>query len=509
MQGSAHREPRIELGFALLGAMLWFVAGLLPAYGVFIDEFYYAACARRLDWGYVDHPPLAPAVLRVALELFGDSRLALRLPPALAGGALIYLTGWMARRLGAGPRGRALACAAVLLPPGYHILLGFFSVNAFELVLWATACALVLELGRDPRPWRWIALGGLLGLGLENKHTMVLLGATLAAGFLLTPMRRELAKPWPWLAAGLALLFLAPNLLWQVRHGWPSLEFYANADRDKNVPTPPGVVALMQVLFLNPLLAPLWLVGLWALCFRREFAWARPLGLAAALLLALLLAAQKSRPDRIAGIYPLLFAAGAVVVEPWLATRVRQVAVGLVLALGFVLFAPLGLPLLPPERAARYAERLGAGRPIEAGESKASSLPQWFADRLGWEELARDVAAVVAELPAAERAATAVFAQDYGTAGSLEWFGAARGTTGVHAAHNNYFLWGPPSAPITTAVVVGDEEEDLRELFTSVELARVTRVEWVMPYRRELAIWVCRDPSVDLVERWEGWKHFE
>ncbi|MEQ1892886.1 MAG: glycosyltransferase family 39 protein [Planctomycetota bacterium] len=501
--------PRLELAFALFGTLLWLGAALLPGYGLFIDEYYYAACAGRLDWGYVDHPPLAPAVLRGALELLGHSRLALRLPPALAGGVLVFLCGWMARRLGAGARGRALACAAALLPPGYHIMFGFFSMNAFELVLWAGVCALVIELARAPRPATWLALGGVLGLGLLNKHTMVLLAGALALGILATRARRTLATPWPWLAALLALLMLTPNLLWQHENGWPSLEFYANADRFKNVPTPPLEVALLQVLFLNPATALLWIAGLAALLFRREFAHLRHLGLAAALLFALILAAQKSRPDRIAGIYPLLFAAGAVTLEPWLATRARQLAAGALLVLGFLLCAPLGLPLLPPRLAARHAQALGAARPLEAGESKVTNLPQWFADRLGWEVFAQDVRAVLASLPPEERSQTAIFTQNYGTAGALEWHGVARDTLGVHTAHNSYFLWGPPAAPFATALVVGDEEDDLRELFHVVELARVSRSEEAMPERRALPLWLCRNPRVDLLERWEGWKHFE
>ncbi|HEX6885145.1 MAG TPA: glycosyltransferase family 39 protein, partial [Planctomycetota bacterium] len=384
-------------------------------------------------------------------------------------------------------------------------------------VLWAGACLLALEVLRALRPatWpatrsaTWLALGAVLGVGLMNKHTLVLRGAALALGIVVTPARRQLATSGPWLAAGVALLLALPNLLWQEAHGWPSLEFYANADRFKNVPTPPHAVALMQVLFLNPVAAPLWIAGLVGLCWRRELASARALGVAAVVLFGLLLAAQKSRPDRIAGIYPLLFAAGAVVLEPWLATRARRVGVGVVMGLGFVALAPLGLPVLSPPAAARYAQALGAARPMEAGEQKVTALPQWFADRLGWEELARDVAEVLAALPPDERADTAVFTQNYGNAGALEWFGAARGTLGVFSAHNTYYLWGPPSGPFTTALVVGDEAEDLGELFEEVELARVSRSEWGMPERRALPLWLCRRPRGEIAARWEGFRHFE
>src|SRR5688572_29378724 len=62
-------------------------------YGVFRAELYYLACADHLDFGYVDHPPLAPALASVARALLGDSLFALRLLPALAGGATVFLAG--------------------------------------------------------------------------------------------------------------------------------------------------------------------------------------------------------------------------------------------------------------------------------------------------------------------------------------------------------------------------------------------------------------------------------
>src|SRR3954453_17811825 len=54
-------------------------------YGYFVDELYYLACARHLDWGYVDQPPLIAVIAKIARAVLGDSLSALRLPAALAG----------------------------------------------------------------------------------------------------------------------------------------------------------------------------------------------------------------------------------------------------------------------------------------------------------------------------------------------------------------------------------------------------------------------------------------
>ena len=66
-------------------------------YGIFRDELYYLACSEHLDWGYVDQPPLIALVAWIVRHLFSSSLLGLRLLPAIAGAALVWLTGkWVA-----------------------------------------------------------------------------------------------------------------------------------------------------------------------------------------------------------------------------------------------------------------------------------------------------------------------------------------------------------------------------------------------------------------------------
>ena len=124
----------------------------------------------------------------------------------------------------------------------------------------------------------------------------------------------------------------------------------------------------------------------------------RHLGIAYLFLLALLVWGGKSRPDRIVGLYPLLLAGGGALLEASLRGRALgwlRLALPAALLLAGAALAPLCLPLLSPERAAAYAALLGVVPQIEAGEGKRSPLPQWLADRYGWERLVDDVEAVV------------------------------------------------------------------------------------------------------------------
>jgi Dolichyl-phosphate-mannose-protein mannosyltransferase len=69
-------------------------------YGYFVDELYYLACSRHLDWGYVDHPPLIAWITWTARSVFGDSLAAIRFLPAVAAAGEVVLTALITCELG-------------------------------------------------------------------------------------------------------------------------------------------------------------------------------------------------------------------------------------------------------------------------------------------------------------------------------------------------------------------------------------------------------------------------
>ena len=497
----------IPLAAAAIAWLLYFVPGVAGWFGVFIDELYYVSCANRLAWGYVDHPPLAPLLLRVSLQAFGDGIIALRVPAATIGALVVFGTGWLAGRWGANRFGQAMACAAVISAPLLQVLFGFYSMNAIELLLWLALGGVLVEIERRDEPRLWLLFGALAGLALLNKHTVMTFVAALAAGMALTRARRHALSPWLWAGAALAAVIALPNLLWQQAHGWPSLEFYRNAALHKNNPATPVDVVMQQVLFMSPGVLPMTLAGL-------AWFWRQPrlrhLTLQYLVLLLLLVVSAQSRPDRLAGVYALLFAAGGV----WIGERAAgrrwvRVALPAWMAAWGLLLLPIGSPVLSPDATTAHMARLGIEIQTEAGEGKRTALPQHFADRLGWPALVRDVAAVRDSLPEADHSRVVYFAQSYGQASALDWLGAARGLSPVYATHNTWFYWGPPPVDPEVAIVLGDDRPDLEALFGDVRLAAIHRCGRCMPWRNNMPIWVVRHPKVHLADKWPGWKHFE
>jgi len=483
----------------------------VAGYGYFRDELYYLACADHLDWGYVDQPPLSIGVLSIWRAIFGDSLVALRTPPVLAGIATLWLTILMTRRLGGRGWSQLLAGLSIATAPIYLALCGFYSMNAFDVLLWTAAQYVLLRilelpLDDDARRW-WLLLGLVLGLGLLNKLSVLWLGTGIAMGLLLTSQRRRLLGPWPYASAAIALLLFAPHLWWQWRNGFPTLEFIHNASSHKYAAQPPLSFLAQQLSLLNLATAPLWIAGL-AWTFRSgDGARFRTIGIAYVVVLAILLLNGTSNPIYLAPAYPFLLAAGAVVAERFVERRALRVAYAvLIVALGVVAL-PMVVPVLPPEKFVAYSRTIGF-TPKSAERKELGALPQYYADRFGWPELAAEVARVYRTLPESERAHVLIVAGNYGEAGAIDFFGRGQGLPPARSQHNSYYLWGPGDWDGSVAIILTRNVDALREEFASVEQAGEFSAPYVMPYEDHLPILVCRGFKGDLRQAWARGKKF-
>src|SRR5579862_3365610 len=85
-------------------------------YGFQQDELYFLVASHHLAFGYVDQPPLA-VVLARATDLFGVNPTAIRILPALAGGAIVVLAARLAALFGGARAARVIAALAVGIAP--------------------------------------------------------------------------------------------------------------------------------------------------------------------------------------------------------------------------------------------------------------------------------------------------------------------------------------------------------------------------------------------------------
>ncbi len=417
------------------------VGGLLlvsGAYGFHGDEMYFVVAGQHPAFGYVDQPPLTPLLSAVSVALLGVSPTAVRVLPAVEMGLVVVLVALIARDLGGSRRAQVLAAVTAAIS-GYLGAGHLDTTTEPDLLAWAIILWLLVRLlaGGDRR--LWLAVGLTTGIGLENKDTLLFLGAGLAAGLVIARRWDVIRSPWSWSAIGIAILLWIPNLAWQATNGWPQLTMasqiagYADDNRAQIVP--------LLWLFTGPLLFPVSIAGLaWLLAAKAAAPW-RAIVLAALVALALVVVSG-GKAYYALGSAPMFMAAGAIVVDRWLARghlRLKATGFTAAAATSGAVIALLTLPVLP---LADYA---------------TSSLPEAVPDtanQVGWPQFVATVEGVVDSLPAEQRAHAVILANDYSEASPLVLLG--RGLPPVYSGHNAYWGWGPPPEDDTIVVHVGD-----------------------------------------------------
>src|ERR1700681_2420944 len=284
-------------------------------YGYFRDEFDYLACANHLAWGYVDQPSLIPLLARISRTLLGDALRSIRFIPALASSVLVVQTAVLAREFGGRRFALLLSAITILIAPQYLSNGSLLGTNCLEPNLWM-GCAYfaILAIKRnDPRYWLWF--GVVAGLGMEEKYSIALFGFGIVVGLLLTEQRRVFGNKWIWLGGLAAFLVFLPNLLWNIHYHWPFLELMRNIKaEDRDVVLGPFQYFFQQTLLVHPLTAPIWITGLLALFFSSRLKPYRFLGWSYLVCYAALFALH-GKNYYLAPAYPMLLAAGAVVID--------------------------------------------------------------------------------------------------------------------------------------------------------------------------------------------------
>ncbi|MCP2264940.1 glycosyltransferase family 39 protein [Promicromonospora thailandica] len=493
-------EARPAVAWGPVGAAVLVLAVLLTAtstrYGYHRDELYF----RMLDpaWGYVDQPPLTPWIARTGTDLFGDTLLVMRVPATLAHVAAVVVVALVARELGGRAGAQALAAwgygtAAIPLAFGHTFL-----TASLDLVVWpAVLLCAIRGVRRDPR-W-WLVAGLVTGVALYNKLLVVALLGGILVGLLVAWPRRAaqdrtrwpLATPWPWAGAAVALLVGLPNLVHQATHGWPQLAMGA-ALGENNAAEVRSELWLFQLLTLGPPLVVVWLVGivwLW-----RRLPTLRFLVVAYPVLLAFTYAAG-SQVYYATGLLAVLFAAGCVPVAGWARTAWRRATVTALVVLNGASCVLISLPVVP----------VG-----ELAETPVADINSSAQDAVGWPEYVRQVAAVHAALPPADRERAVVLTQNYGEAGAVDRFGPELGLPPAYSGHNELWEYGPPPRTATVALVLTEAPGAWGTRFDScTQRARLDNGVGVDNEEQGVAVLVCRDPVGGWDAVWPGLRHLD
>ena len=483
--GSA-RLPVRSAAAALLVAVL----AVASRYGYHRDELYFRLLPPR--WGYVDQPPLTPAVVRLVTDLVADQVWAIRIPAALLGAGGVLVIAAIARELGGGRLGQGLAAWGFAFGTFTLTFSHLMLTASWDLVLWPAILLAVLRVVRRDEPRWWLLAGALVGFSTYNKWLVVILVVAVLVGLGLAGPRRALRTWWLPLAALLAVLIALPNVVWQLRHGLPQLAVGAALSADNADDVRVSMWPLLLVM-VGPLVCWVWVLGIVRLV--RDPVWREVRFLLVTLVAVLLLSFAGG--SQVYYPYPALavvFSVGCVALERTLSQPGRRTARRLVLgvfALSVLSNVVINLPVIG-------VSAIGS-TPIVAVNSSVG-------DTVGWPRYAAQVDAVVL-VARREDPDTVVLASNYGEAGALSRFSRVRGLR-VVSAHNALWDLGPPPSSTRTVVVVGGQYDRLPPLFDTCTVeARLDNGVGVDNEEQGEPVGICRDPKLAWTALWPRLRH--
>jgi hypothetical protein len=501
--------PVAAAAVATAGATTLLLLIVGARYGFHRDELYFLEASKHMAWGYVDQPPLSVALIWLSRHAFGESALGIRVFPAIASGATVFVTVLLTRELGGGrfPQTLAALCAAfapLVLAAG-HIS----GPTVYDLLAWVVVSFLVIRILRTARERLWLAVGVVIGVALLDKETILLLVGGLFLGLLLTGRATVLRSSWLWVGAAIALVIWSPNLAWE--GGERVADRRDVAESARGTLRPRLHAEVRPAATAHPGLRDgTGLAGrAWALWREERFHTYRVFAVAFAIVFVMFGLLMADRPYYLGGFFFVLLAAGSIVTEGvvdgrrrffsraapgrrvvW---RSRRAAVTLVVVVG-IIGLPLSLPILPASTLATV--------PLQ-------NVNYNLGEMVGWPHMVGQIGAVYRSLRAAERGHAAILTSNYGEAGAVDLYGPAIGLPDAFSGHNSFWSWGRPLDTTTTAVVVGYEESYLRRFFSSVRLAgHLENGLDVDDDEEGQPIVVCTGPRVPWSVLWPELRHY-
>ena len=460
------------------------------------DELLYFSLGMHPAGGYASVPPLIGWIAWLMQNIFGYSVLAVRIFPAVLGCVMIILSAAMARELGGTRYASFLSALGLLISVFFLRSFGLFHPVHIEIFLWTLIIYVIIKYINTQKNKFLIVFGCLAGVALLNKYLSGMLLIGLLAIIPFTKYREVLGRKMFWTGIGAGFLIFLPNMVWQVARGLPVFNHIGELYDTQlvNMDFPLFLSEQLLMPFAGTFLTVAGIIFLLAGGKMKRY---RFLGYLSIFIIAGLML-LKGKGYYTLGIFPLLIVSGAVSYDSWLKGYLPRILFPLILVLLTLPVLPMGLPVFDAKGLIKYFSNLDKKYGIDVGrrfeDGSIHSLPQDYADMLGWEEMT--ALADKAYRMADDQKAAFIYCENYGEAGAITVIGKKYNLPEAVSFNESFQYWAPPqfNPDIKSVVYINDEPgDDIKTLFGKITL--VGRIS--NPDAREYGtgIFLCEEPS--------------
>jgi hypothetical protein len=468
------------------------------------DELLYFSLGQHPAFGYSTVPPLIGWIAWVMQHIAGYSVFAVRLFPAIISGVMVILVSEMAKEFGGSLYSRILAATGLIVSIFALRTFGLFQPVHIDLLCWTILFYFVLRYINSSDPKYLIYLGMSAGFAFLNKY---MIGLLLVSFLAVIPFTRyktifSIRQFWYGILAGL-LIFL-PNIIWQAANGFPVTHHLSELARTQLNNVDRGTFLFEQFIMPNAA-SILTIGGMIFLLFNKRVKQFRFLGLVVILVILILLILRGKSYYTI-GVFPVLISAGAVSFEQLLSKYRYKFLLPAVMVILTIPVLPIGMPIYKADGLVKYFNKLQTKYGLEIGrrfeDGSIHSLPQDYADMLGWEELTSLTYDAWNMIENKNEAF--IYCENYGQAGAITVIGKKFGLPQAVCFSESFRYWFPQrfEPDITSFVYINDElGDDVKMLFAKItEVGKISN-----PDARELGttVYLCQEPRDSFNKFWQ------
>ncbi len=490
------------IGIALLNVVLHMV--FYNTLGFHRDELLYFSLGQHLSAGYASVPPFTGFIAWLIIHSLGYSLFAARIIPMLLSGILILLGASIARELKGKSYAQIIVAIALTVTPFNLRGFSLFQPVCFDVFFWSLIFWLVLKWINTNADKYLLLLGLVAGLGLLNKYLIALEIFGLLAAFLFSSYRVIYKKRAFYLAIFITFVVVLPNMIWQMTNHFPFFT-HMQALHDSQLIHVNRIAFFTDQLFIGSMAIVLIIPGIIVLCLSKNMRPYQPI-LIASLIVLLVLAILRGKSYYAAGLFPLWIAAGGVYWESKIKGIFTMIALPLLLLLFTLPSLPMGLPVFRAEKLAEYfanvKNKTGFDMVLRWETGRIHSLPQDYADMLGWDELAALTSKAYEQVE--DKSTAMIYAENYGEAGAIMVLGKKYHLPDPVCFSESFYYWFSriPKQEITDFIYINDHiGDDIKILFSDCrEIGRITN-----PLAREFntGVWLCTGPHHSFNEFWK------
>jgi hypothetical protein len=436
-------------------------------------------------------------------NIFGYNLFAVRLLPAVISGVMVLLISGIAKELGGLLYARILA--------GIGLIISVFAMRTFilfqpvhlDLLFWTISIYLVIKYINSSSNKYLVLFGVVAGVALLNKYLIGLLFFCFLVIVPFTYLKTVFSnrKFWTGILAG-ALIFL-PNLIWQILHGIPVIGHLSELERTQLVNVD-RVAFLTDQIIIPGAASVLTIAGLLFLFINKNAVKFRFLGIMAVLIIITLMLLRGKSYYTI-GIFPFLIAAGAVSAEKILMKTWSRILLVILLLIVTIPVIPIGMPVFKTQGLVNYFKVLGDKYRIDVGrrweDGSIHSLPQDYADMLGWEELASLANKAYQMVP--DKKSCFIYCENYGQAGAITIIGKKYNLPEAVCFSESFRFWIPVKfEPDPTAFIYINDKlgKDVNKLFRKITLVGSISNHDAREFGT--TVYLCQDPVMSFNEFW-------